>query len=299
MHVRMCLTVAALAAVTGCAANRPALRATLEPLTLAENSPSAADERESVVRVESAHSSSSSPSPTPAPEQQALARNPFLSDSTSAVSEAFLAAAVDDPISFAQNLRVGVVNVVGRYEPDLDISTFAVPAQLTAALEQTGRFDLATEVASDFPADRGISGLRELAARYRTRYLLIYRHRFVEDSYLNPAAWSFLTGVGALFVPGNTIESAGIVEASLFDVKTGVVLFTVNERVHATSAENVWNEQRKQRWLKERLLREATTGLTRQVALAVERLATKPRAGENAAAPRPAGEVVRLQAEGP
>ena len=34
-------------------------------------------------------------------------------------------------------------------------------------------FEVATEMSTDWPADGGISGLRELAARYRAEYLLL------------------------------------------------------------------------------------------------------------------------------
>ncbi len=34
--------------------------------------------------------------------------------------------------------------------------------------------------------------LRELAARYRSEYLLLYRHRFVDRSYTNAWGWLYL-----------------------------------------------------------------------------------------------------------
>jgi hypothetical protein len=120
--------------------------------------------------------------------------------------------------------------------------------------------------------DRGISGLRELAARYRCDYLLIYRHRFVDDSYMNPVAWGYLTVLGALFLPGHTIETAGVLEATLFDVKTGTLLFTVNERVHEQERVNLWHNELKTQWMKKKMLASATQKLADQVVGKIRRL---------------------------
>src|SRR5205823_13280351 len=123
----------------------------------------------------------------------------------------------------------------------------------------------ASEVSTDFPIDRGTIGLRELAARYRTEYLLFYRHRFTEQSYANAAAWGYATLIGALFIPGNQLEAKGVLEATLFDVKTGTILFTVYERVAGDRSTNVWRNEDKMADLKKKLLEEAQAKLADQV----------------------------------
>jgi len=177
--------------------------------------------------------------------------------------------------------------VQGSYALDTDVPLPAVPAVLADALDASGEFELASEVSTDFPVDRGISGLRELAARYRCDYLLIYRHRFVDGSYMNPVAWGYLSVVGALFLPGHTIESAGVLEATLFDVKTGTLLFTVNERVHSQERVNIWHNELKTQWMKKQMLQTATQKLADQVVGKIRRLVVArpaPAAGKSSEA---------------
>ena len=143
---------------------------------------------------------------------------------------------------------------------------------LADALQTSGEFELSSEVSTDFPVDRGISGLRELAARYRCDYLLIYRHRFVDASYMNPVAWGSSPAWARLFLPGHTLESAGVLEATLFDVKTGTLLFTVNERVHAQEQVNLWHNDLKTQWMKKQMLESATQKLADQVVGKIRRL---------------------------
>lgn len=57
---------------------------------------------------------------------------------------------------------------------------------------------------------------------------------------LNPWAIGYATLVGALFLPGEDLEIDGYVEASVFDVKTGLLLMTVRRRVAASRKSNVW-----------------------------------------------------------
>jgi hypothetical protein len=62
-------------------------------------------------------------------------------------------------------------------------------------------------------------------------------------------------------------------EATLFDVRTGTIMFTVYERVYASSRENVWANARKLRELRESLLNEGAERLADKVVHQVHRLA--------------------------
>jgi hypothetical protein len=201
-----------------------------------------------------------------------LTENHFSRDRAGSISEEGLREVLASPVFLEEKARVGIVPVQGSYALDQEVPLPSVPAALADALESSGEFELASEVSTDFPVDRGIAGLRELAARYRCDYLLIYRHRFVDASYMNPVAWGYLTVVGALFLPGHTIESAGVLEATLFDVKTGTLLFTVNERVHSREQVNLWHNELKTQWMKRQLLESATQKLADQVVGKVRRL---------------------------
>jgi hypothetical protein len=229
----------------GCAARQAPLRAELAHVALAE---------------------------ARAPVPQVLTQNHFTRDQAGGVSEAALRQILAAPVYLEEKARVGVVPVRGAYAPDTEVPLTGVPAALVDALDSSGQFELACEVSTDFPTDRGISGLRELAARYRADYLLIYRHRFVERRYRNAAAWAWVTGVGALVVKGRTLEAAGVLEATLFDVKTGTLLFTVLERVHGEEKVTPFHPELKAARLQRRLLEEAGDRLAEQMMARVHRL---------------------------
>lgn len=135
------------------------------------------------------------------------------------------------PVFLEEHARIGVLPVMGGYAPDAEVPVDALPATLTDSLEGSGLFELASEISAEWPTSSGTAGLRELAARYRTEYVLLVRHRFADSTHANGFAVGFITLIGALLLPGTTIESAGVLEASLFDVKTGTILFTIHERV--------------------------------------------------------------------
>src|SRR6185369_9554534 len=72
-----------------------------------------------------------------------------------------------------------------------------------------------------------IEGLRALAARYRLRYLLLYTERFEDETHVNGLAALYPTVIGMFLAPGVTVESRGLAQADLLDVRTGTVLFSV------------------------------------------------------------------------
>ncbi len=229
------LALTAAAAAGGCAAAHGELRAPqMEPLPVAEQS-------------------------------QQLEKNHFKRDKIGTISEQALRRVLAAPVFLERDARVGVVQVAERYDPDAELPLADVPAVLTRVLDEAAFFEVATEISTDWPATSGIPGLRELAARYRAEYLLLYRHRFIDRSYLNGWAWLYPTVIGALAAPSRTLEAAGVLEATLFDAKTGTILFTVFERVHDSSDESPFYLQRKRRALKQRLLEAAAEALAQGV----------------------------------
>lgn len=208
-----------------------------------------------------------------APSAQPLENNYFASDRTGNLSEEQLRKILDAPVFLEDKARVGIVPVATAYELDGDIPLVKVPHALSDALESTGYFEVTTEVSTDWPSTRSIAGLRELAARYRVKYLLLYRHRFVDRARPNAWSLSWLTLVGGMMTPARTLEAAGVMEASLFDVRTGTILFTVFERVDGAEKVTIWQNDRKRRTLKEGLLAEGTRALADQVVHKVQGLA--------------------------
>ena len=227
-----------------------------------------------------------------------LTENHFRTDRTTNITEAQLKEILEAPVLLEDMTRVGIVPVATAYEVDNGVPVDSVPQHLSAAMERTGFFDVTTEIATDWPANGSISGLRELAARYRVKYLMLYRHRFVDAEHTNGWAWTWPTVVGLLFAPSQTIQAAGVMEASLFDVRTGTILFTVFHRVAGDTDENVWRNEAKLRDLKEELLIEGTTKLADEMLNKLRRLAANSQAyREEVAAATRKMEHVRRESE--
>jgi len=212
------------------------------------------------------------PAAMPVMEAMPLTENHFARDK-GAVGEAELRDILASPVFLEAGARLGVVPVASRYELDGEVPQEATPAEVSDTLEQSGLFELTTEVSTDWPTDRGVAGLRELAGRYRTEYLLLYRQRFNEESRSNGWAALYPTILGAFLAPGETVEQAGVLEATLFDVKTGTILFTVHERIRGdvTTAPPLVNRRSEE--LRKRLLAQAAPLLAQQVVAKCRRLA--------------------------
>lgn len=184
------------------------------------------------------------------------------------------------PVFLEEHARIGVLPVRTAYAPDDGVPVEAAPATLTDALDGSGLFDLASEISTEWPTTSGTAGLRELAARYRTEYVLLYRHRFADATRANGFAAGFVTLIGALFLPGTTIESAGVLEATLFDVKTGTILFTVHERVRREAISPPPAVEAQLAVMHRDMLKDAAKKLSEQVLLRCQRLvATRPANG--------------------
>jgi len=202
----------------------------------------------------------------------ALVEDHFQRDRAGGITEEGLRAILEAPVQLDQTQRLGVLPVSDAYRPERAMPLASVPAELTRAIEAAGLFQGTSEVSTDWPADGDVPGLREIAARYRSGYLLLYRHRFVDDSYVNAWGWLYLTVVGGMVAPSRTLETAGVLEATLFDVRSGTILFTIYERVRARADEMPWHEDRKLRAMKTRLLDQAAAKLAEQVVSKLRRL---------------------------
>ncbi|PZR07838.1 MAG: hypothetical protein DI536_26095 [Archangium gephyra] len=215
-------------------------------------------------------------------EAPVLEENHFTRDRV-AMGEDHLREILAAPIFLEENARIGVLPVSNGYAPEFEVPVEKVPAALAAALDGSGLFAQSSELSSDFPITAGIGGLRELAARYRTEYLLLYRHRFSDAAHGNPLAAFYVTILGAFVVPGTTVESSGVLEATLFDVKTGTILFTVYERVSREGLSPPPAVEQRWRDMHQEMVAEAQSKLADQVLAQLNRLvASRPRNTRNA-----------------
>ncbi len=243
----MRLTFVVLALTSGCAASRAAMPS-LTPYAL-----------------------TALPAPAAVLEENHFARDRM------GVGENELKQILSAPVFLEEHARIGVLPVRTAYAPDDSVPVEAAPATLTDALDGSGLFDLASEVSTEWPTTTGTAGLRELAARYRTEYLLLYRHRFADATRPNGFAAGFITILGAFVLPGTTIESAGVLEATLFDVKTGTILFTVHERVRSEAIAAPPAVPGRLEVLHREMIKDAARKLAEQVLLRCQRLvATRP-----------------------
>jgi hypothetical protein len=247
-----------------------------------------------VLEVGCAHAALRSPllEPMKATEPAEPIADQFRRDQAAGISEEGLRAILSAPVTLDETQRVGVLAVTDSYRPERGLPLPAVPAELTHSLEGAGLFQATSEVSTDWPADAGLGGLRELAARYRCGYLLLYRQRFLDDSWLNGWAWLYFTLIGAAVAPSVTLETAGVLEATLFDVRTGTILFTIYERVRARSDDTPWGEERKLRAMKLRLLDQAAGKLAEQVVSKVRSLVGARR---SAGASAPVSSTTRVE----
>ena len=173
-----------------------------------------------------------------------LERSVFARDPGGQLSEDALQKILASPIELDLPSRVGVLPIVTATDwrgPSPDFAR--VPAgqsQLVRTLRKDAAFSLVTEMMPIPSGALGMEALREAAARYRLRYVVLYREALAAKHHVNPWAFGYATGLGALFLPGQSQEIYGYIEATLFDVKTGLLMFTTRRAVTAEQHENEW-----------------------------------------------------------
>jgi len=184
----------------------------------------------------------------PAPVPPPLERSLFARDPNGQLSEDALQRILASPIELELPARVGVMPVTTPADwrgpgPDYRVPTGM--SQLVERLRRDAAFSLVTQTMVIPSGALGMEALREIAGRYRLRYLILYREVIAKRRHLNRWAWGYATGVGALFLPGQRQEVYGYIEASMFDVKTGLLMFTTRRAIDATQTTNQWHKSDK------------------------------------------------------
>ena len=175
-----------------------------------------------------------------------LERSLFDKNPNGALTEEALQKILAAPIELDLPARVGVLPIVTATDwrgPNPDSRVPAGVAPLVNTLRKDPAFSLVTQTMVIPSGALGMEALREIAARYRLRYLLLYREVLAKGSWLNPWAWGYATLVGALFLPGKHQEVYGYTEVSMFDVKTGLLMFTTRRAITASQSTNQWHQQ--------------------------------------------------------
>jgi hypothetical protein len=186
------------------------------------------------------------PAPQPPPP---LDRSVFARDPNGQLSEEMLQKILGTPIELDLPSRVGILPIITASSwrgpsPDYE----RVPAGLSplvARLREDAAFSLVTQMMPIPSGSLGMEALREAAARYRLRYVILYREVLAKKHHQNAWSWGYATAIGALFLPGKQHEVYGYTEATMFDVKTGLLMFTTRRAIMATKRSNEWRTQDK------------------------------------------------------
>jgi hypothetical protein len=206
-----------------------------------------------------------------------LDRSVFARDPNGQLSEEMLQKILASPIELDLPSRVGVLPVLTATDwrgpsPDFE----RVPAgvsPLVSRLRKDAAFTLVTEMMPIPSGALGMEALREAAARYRLRYVVLYREVLAKKNHLNGWAWGYVTAVGALFLPGKQNEVFGYIEATMFDVKTGLLMFTTRRSVFATDTSNEWRDADKLAQLASNTVAKYSPDLAQDFLLDVRRFA--------------------------
>lgn len=159
-----------------------------------------------------------------------LTHSLYAKDSSGSLSEGDLQRVLESPIDLQFPARVGVVPLAQPFDPGqpVSIATRSVASRdLARALVGHPYYSHVSDISTDLPNVGGLEGLRVIAARYRLRYLILYSERFEDATHLNGWAWLYPTVLGMFMAPGITVQSVGLAQADLLDVRTGTLLFSV------------------------------------------------------------------------
>jgi len=220
---------------------------------------------------------SAAPSMAEAAAPPPLDRSVFARDPGGQLSEEMLQKILASPIELDLPSRVGVLPIITATDwrgpsPDFD----RVPAgvsPLVARLRKDAAFSLVTEMMPIPSGALGMEALREAAARYRLRYVVLYREVIAKKNHLNAWAWGYVTALGALFLPGKQHEVFGYIEATMFDVKTGLLMFTTRRSVFASERSNEWRTKDKLAQLASNTVAKFSPDLARDFLVDVRRFA--------------------------
>jgi hypothetical protein len=185
--------------------------------------------------------------PPPAMKQAPppLERSLFDKSPSGALTEESIQKILAAPIELDLPARVGLLPIMTATDwrgpgPDYRVPSGVAP--LIKSLREDKAFSLVTQTMVIPSGALGMEALREVAARYRLRYLLLYREVLAKGSRFNPWAWGYATIVGAFFLPGKHQEVYGYTEVSMFDVKTGTLMFTTRRAITAAQRSNQWHQ---------------------------------------------------------
>lgn len=198
-----------------------------------------------------------------------LDRSLFSKDPAGYMSEDAIQAILARPLEIELPARVGILPITPArdWKGPGPAHDDAPPAVAAFADELRGGepFTMVTEMMAIPSGALGMEALREIAARYKLRYVILYRENITRKRKTNAWTLGYLTVVGALFMPGDTLEIDGYIEASMFDVKTGLLMFTARERVRRSRRHNPWHTDDKLAEMQRRIALDTASEMAREI----------------------------------
>lgn len=85
-----------------------------------------------------------------------------------------------------------------------------------------------------------LTELRRQAASLGADILFVYTTETVDETYFNPAAWGYFSGVGLFVIPGNSIKTTGAAQGLLIDVKSGFPLGVITIKAKKQGVAAAW-----------------------------------------------------------
>jgi hypothetical protein len=206
--------------------------------------------------------------PAAMPSAPPLDRSLFDRNPNGALTEDALQKILAAPIELELPARVGLIPIMTATDwrgpgPDHRVPSGVEP--LLKELRKQQAFSLLTQTMVIPSGALGMEALREIAARYRLRYTLLYREVLATESVFNAFAVGYMTGVGAFFLPGKQQEVWGYTEVSMFDVKTGTLMFTTRRAISASQRTNQWHQKAKLEKLASRAIARFAPDLARDM----------------------------------
>ena len=200
------------------------------------------------MKMASAPMAAGAPAPAMPSAPPPLKRSLFAREPGGQLTEDALQKILAAPIELELPARVGVLPIATATDwrgPGPDQRVPAGLEDLVKTLRKDPAFTLVTQTMVIPSGALGMEALREIAARYRLRYLLLYREVLATDSRLTAWAAGYATILGAFFLPGKKQEVYGYTEVTMFDVKTGTLMFTTRRAIVASQSTNQWHQKTK------------------------------------------------------
>ncbi len=175
-----------------------------------------------------------------------LTQSLFARDPAGQLTAAAIQTILRSPLELGLPARAGALPIIPAEDwhgpgPSYEMASAGL-SKFADRLPSAELFTLVTEMMPIPSGALGMEALREIAARYKLRYIVLYRENVRRQVRNNAWTIGYATVIGSLFLPGSTLKVDGYVEASLFDIKTGLLLFTVRQRVAARQRSNVWHQ---------------------------------------------------------